>query len=104
MSTRPRGRSSTQTGNSTVPPGDGLAVYMTGTAGQLERAELERGVEVFSRASVVDGAPAGGVDDVNGSAELRLYRAVVAECFLGRSDERERVSASYLTSAPDRPH
>jgi nitroimidazol reductase NimA-like FMN-containing flavoprotein (pyridoxamine 5'-phosphate oxidase superfamily) len=89
--------------DSTVRPGDGVAVYMTGTAGQLEGAELERGVELFSRASVADAAPAWGVDDVSGSAQLRLYRALVAECFLGRSDERERVSASYRTSAPDGP-
>jgi nitroimidazol reductase NimA-like FMN-containing flavoprotein (pyridoxamine 5'-phosphate oxidase superfamily) len=89
--------------DSTVRPGDGVAVYMTGTAGQLEGAELERGVELFSRASVANGAPAWGVDDVSGSAHLRLYRAAVAECFLGRSDQRERVSAGYLTSASDRP-
>jgi hypothetical protein len=31
-----------------------------------------------------------------GSADLRLYRALVSECFLGHSDQRQRVSAEYL--------
>ncbi len=82
--------------DSTQPIGVGLAVYMTGTAGPLDGDEAERGVELFSRESLADGAPAWDRADVTGSAQLRLYRAVVSECFLGRSDERQRVSAGYL--------
>jgi nitroimidazol reductase NimA-like FMN-containing flavoprotein (pyridoxamine 5'-phosphate oxidase superfamily) len=82
--------------DSTVPIGGALAVYMTGTAAQLQGAEMEHGLEVFSRESLAGGASAWDRDDVTGSSELRLYRATVSECFLGRSDQRERVSAEYL--------
>jgi hypothetical protein len=82
--------------DSTQPIGGGLAVYMTGTAGQLDGAELERGVELFSQRSLDDGASSWSLADVTGSADLRLYRALVSECFLGHSDERQRVSAEYL--------
>lgn len=85
--------------DSTVPIGGDLAVYMSGTAAQLGDSEVERGVDVFSRASVADGASAWSAADVTGSAELRLYRAVIWECFLGRANQRERVSADYLTSS-----
>jgi hypothetical protein len=48
---------------------------------------------------LADGASAWRPADVTGSAEVRLYRAVVSECFLGRANERERVSADYLTGS-----
>jgi hypothetical protein len=82
--------------DSTQPIGGGLAVYMAGTAEQLDGAELDHGVELFSRRSLADGASAWDPIDVTGSADLRLYRAVVSECFLGRSDERQCVSSAYL--------
>jgi hypothetical protein len=85
--------------DSTVPIGGDLAVYMSGTATQLGDAEVERGLEVFSRESLADGASAWRPADVTGSAEVRLYRAVVSECFLGRANERECVSADYLTGS-----
>jgi hypothetical protein len=35
---------------------------------------------------------------VTGSAELRLYRAEISECFLGESDRRQPVSDRFLTA------
>jgi Pyridoxamine 5'-phosphate oxidase len=83
--------------DSTVPIGTGVAVYMSGSAKELAGAELEGGVEVFSEASLADGAAAWSVGDVTGGAELRLYRAEISECFLGESDRRQPVSDRFLT-------
>jgi nitroimidazol reductase NimA-like FMN-containing flavoprotein (pyridoxamine 5'-phosphate oxidase superfamily) len=83
--------------DSTVPIGTGVAVYMSGSAKELADAELEQGIEVFSEASLADGASAWSLGDVTGSAELRLYRAEISECFLGESDRRQPVSDRFLT-------
>ncbi len=83
--------------DSTVPIGTGVAVYMSGSAKELTDAELEHGLEVFSQASLADGASAWSLGDVTGSAELRLYRAEISECFLGESDRRQPVSDRFLT-------
>jgi nitroimidazol reductase NimA-like FMN-containing flavoprotein (pyridoxamine 5'-phosphate oxidase superfamily) len=83
--------------DSTVPIGTGVAVYMSGSAKELAEAELEGGIEVFSRASLADGGSAWSLGDVTGSAELRLYRAEISECFLGESDRRQPVSDRFLT-------
>jgi len=84
--------------DSTVPIGTGVAVYMSGSAKELADAELEQGIEVFSEASLADGASAWSLGDVTGSAGLRLYRAEISECFLGESDRRQPVSDRFLTS------
>jgi nitroimidazol reductase NimA-like FMN-containing flavoprotein (pyridoxamine 5'-phosphate oxidase superfamily) len=83
--------------DSTVPIGTGTAVYMSGSAKELDGNELERGIEVFSERSLADGASAWSLGDVTGSAELRLYRAEISECFLGESDRRQPVSDRFLT-------
>ena len=83
--------------DSTVPIGTGVAVYMSGSAKELAAAELEDGIEVFSEGSLADGASAWSLGDVTGSAELRLYRAEISECFLGESDRRQPVSDRFLT-------
>jgi Pyridoxamine 5'-phosphate oxidase len=85
--------------DSTVPIGTGVAVYMSGSAKELTEDELERGIEVFSEASLADGATAWSLGDVTGGAELRLYRAEISECFLGESDRRQPVSDRYLTGS-----
>jgi hypothetical protein len=83
--------------DSTVPIGTGAAVYMSGSAKELADTELEHGIEVFSEASLADGASAWSLGDVTGDAELRLYRAEISECFLGESDRRQPVSDRFLT-------
>ena len=55
------------------------AVYMKGVAKQLTGAELEQGLEVFDRLSRQDIGRAFGLDDVQGCALFRLYRATVSE-------------------------
>jgi hypothetical protein len=83
--------------DSTVPIGTGVAVYMAGSAKELVGTELEDGIEVFSQVSLAGGGSAWSLGDVTGSAELRLYRAEISECFLGESDHRHPVSDRYLT-------
>jgi len=65
--------------DSSVPVGGAQAVYMKGVAKQLTGAELEQGLEVFDRVSRQDIGRAFGLDDVQGSARFRLYRATVSE-------------------------
>jgi predicted pyridoxine 5'-phosphate oxidase superfamily flavin-nucleotide-binding protein len=65
--------------DSTVPVGGAQAVYMKGVAKELTGAELEQGLEVFDRVSRRDIDRAFGLDDVQGSALFRLYRATVSE-------------------------
>ena len=83
--------------DSNVPIGTGVAVYMSGSASELADSELERGIELFSEASLSDGGSAWSLGDVTGAAELRLYRAEISECFLGESDRRQPVSDRFLT-------
>ena len=69
--------------DSTVAPGSGQGVYLTATAAQLtESGAIERGLAVFARESVRDGARGFGLDEVTGQARLRLYRASVQECWI----------------------
>jgi nitroimidazol reductase NimA-like FMN-containing flavoprotein (pyridoxamine 5'-phosphate oxidase superfamily) len=65
--------------DSGVPIGQGQAVYISGVAEELAGAELERGIEVFSRVSQAHGASAWGPDDVRRPALHRLYRATATE-------------------------
>jgi hypothetical protein len=69
--------------DSTVAPGSGQGVYMTATAEQLtDPGAIERGIAVFSRESVREGAQELGLDEVTGEARLRLYRASVREYWI----------------------
>lgn len=65
--------------DSRVPVGSGQGVYVAATASEASDADLERGIEVFSRRSLQTGGVAWAPDDVRGAAGLRLYRAVAAE-------------------------
>ena len=90
--------------DSSVPVGGAQAVYMKGLAKELTGDELEPGLEVFDRASRKDVGREWGLDDVQGPALARLYRATVLEHWVlitGRDPERgsgvdrsERVSLS----------
>jgi pyridoxine/pyridoxamine 5'-phosphate oxidase len=74
--------------DSTVPEGDGQAVYVEALAGELDGAERDQGIAIFSRRSEAGGAAAWGVADVSGPASFRLYRA--------------RASAHFVLDAHDR--
>ena len=70
--------------DSTVAPGSGQGVYLTATAAQVtDPSAIERGIAVFVRESVRNGAGGNiGLDEVTGQARLRLYRASVQECWI----------------------
>lgn len=68
--------------DSTVRPLTGQAVYVMATATEVPEADLERGLAVFSRASVRDGLAEWGLDRVTGEARLRLYRATATEHYI----------------------
>jgi uncharacterized protein YhbP (UPF0306 family) len=77
--------------DSSVPVGGAQAVYMKGVAKELTDDELEQGVEVFDRLSRRDIDRAYELDDVQGPAPIRLYRATVSEHWVlirGRDPER----------------
>jgi Pyridoxamine 5'-phosphate oxidase len=82
--------------DSQVAIGQGQAVYMEATAAELTDADLERGIETFSRVSVSHGAGAWTLEDVRPPAALRLYRADVSEHWVldpdTRPDQRTPVS------------
>jgi nitroimidazol reductase NimA-like FMN-containing flavoprotein (pyridoxamine 5'-phosphate oxidase superfamily) len=68
--------------------GTGQAVYMSATAEQVDGADEERGMEIFSRRSQAQGARPWTVDDVRPPKPIRLYRATVtAHSMLDKSDE-----------------
>lgn len=77
--------------DSSVPVGGAQAVYMKGVATELTGVELQSGLEVFDRVSRADIGRGWELDDVQGSALFRLYRAVVSEHWVlipGRDPER----------------
>jgi Pyridoxamine 5'-phosphate oxidase len=61
--------------DSRAPVGTGQAVYVSAVAEELAGEDLERGVGVFSRASVAGGLSAWGLEEVQAPAPYRLYRA-----------------------------
>jgi Pyridoxamine 5'-phosphate oxidase len=77
-----RPRTSIVVFDSRQPVNTGQAVYVAAVAEQVSGPELERGVEVFSRSSVADGAGEFTLEDVTGDAGLRLYRATASECWM----------------------
>jgi hypothetical protein len=77
--------------DSSVPVGGAQAVYMKGVAKELTGAELEQGLEVFDRVSRRDIGRGFRMDDVQGAALFRLYRASVSEHWVlipGRDPDR----------------
>lgn len=62
-----------------MPVGAGQAVYVSAAAEELEVSDLERGVGVYSRASVAGGLSGWRPEDVRAPAPYRLYRATAAD-------------------------
>jgi hypothetical protein len=54
-------------------------VYVSAHAEEVTGADLERGIDVFSRRSLGHGGSAWTPDDVRRPAGLRLYRATASE-------------------------
>jgi hypothetical protein len=78
--------------DSGAPIGTGRRVYVAAVAEEVGGSELDRGIEVFSRRSVEQGAAAWTLEDVQPPARLRLYRASALETYIGdRNDRRVRV-------------
>ena len=90
--------------DSTVRIGTGQAVYMSAIAAQPEGADLDRGLELFSRHSVARGGREWTHENV-GRAALRLYRArVLAHWVLDpdrRPDQRRRVDLGQDPNAKE---
>jgi nitroimidazol reductase NimA-like FMN-containing flavoprotein (pyridoxamine 5'-phosphate oxidase superfamily) len=61
--------------DSTVPVGEGVAVYIEALAGQVPADELEAALAIFSGRLVEGGDRSWNLSDVTGPAEFRLYRA-----------------------------
>jgi hypothetical protein len=81
--------------DSQAPVGEGQGVYMSAVAEVPTGADLERGIEIFSRVSLSHGARPWTLEDVREPASLRLYRARVSEHWVldpeRRPDQRTRV-------------
>jgi nitroimidazol reductase NimA-like FMN-containing flavoprotein (pyridoxamine 5'-phosphate oxidase superfamily) len=78
--------------DSTVPEGEGQAVYVEALATELVGAEREAGIAAISRRSEANGAARWEIADVTGPAPLRLYRARASAHFvLGDHDQRVAV-------------
>jgi uncharacterized protein YhbP (UPF0306 family) len=80
--------------DSTAPINTGRGVYMPAVAEELEGAELERGIELFSRRSQEHGGEPFTVADVQPPATLRLYRATASEHSLLEFRRPHRVPVS----------
>jgi general stress protein 26 len=63
--------------DSRVLVGTATAVYMAGTAAQVEDAELAEAAEVYGARG--HGGRYFGPDELSGDADLRLYRAAISE-------------------------
>jgi nitroimidazol reductase NimA-like FMN-containing flavoprotein (pyridoxamine 5'-phosphate oxidase superfamily) len=72
-------------------PGTVEAVFMSGRAEELTGDELERGIELYDRASQRDIGRRWGLSDAQPPSLFRLYRATALEHFVsirGRDPER----------------
>ena len=65
--------------DSQAPIGTGQGVYMSGVAEELTGADLERGIEIYSRTSLRHEGHEWKTDEVQAPALYRLYRATVSE-------------------------
>src|SRR5919109_4811144 len=65
--------------DSRAPIGTGQGAYMAAVVEELMGAEVERGIEIFSRRSVEHGAREWTAVDVKAPAAIRLYRATASE-------------------------
>lgn len=78
-----------------APIGTGQGVYMSAIAEELMGADLDRGIEIFSRSSLAHGGHEWKPEDVGAATLYRLYRATASEHWIrdpvGRPDHRTPV-------------
>src|SRR5918996_1402873 len=74
--------------DSRVPIGTGQGVYMSAIAEKLTGADLDRGIEIFSRTSLGHGGHEWKREDVEPSTLYRLYRATASEHWVRDPDSR----------------
>jgi uncharacterized protein YhbP (UPF0306 family) len=74
--------------DSTVPVGGAQAVYAEALASELDGAELERGIAIYSRRSQAQGAGEWRGADVVAPASHRLYRARASQHFVLEPNDR----------------
>jgi uncharacterized protein YhbP (UPF0306 family) len=81
--------------DSQAPIGTGQGVYMSAIAEELTGADLDRGIEIFSRSSLAHGGHEWKLADVGASTLYRLYRVTASEHWIrdpvGRPDHRAPV-------------
>ena len=81
--------------DSQVPIGTGQGVYMSAIAQELTGADLDQGIEIFSRSSLAHGGHEWKPEDVGASTLYRLYRATALEHWVrdpvSRPDHRTAV-------------
>ena len=77
--------------DSTVPVGEGQAVYVEATAQEVGGPEVERGVGICARRQVAHGVAAWGVAQVTGDAPFRLFRARASAHFV-LDDHDQRIA------------
>ena len=68
--------------DSSRPPGDTQAVYLSGAAKEVTGPRLPRHLQVYSRRSHEQGLPERAPGDVQAPTRPRLYRAVAAALFV----------------------
>lgn len=68
--------------NSQTPIGTAQAVYMSGIAEEVTGADVDRGIDIFSRGSQARGAGEWTREKVQPPARLRLFRATASEQFI----------------------
>jgi hypothetical protein len=79
--------------DSTVPPGNGQAVYTSATAADLTGGDIDTGIDVFARGAVAAGLATWTRENVVPPARHRIYRAFAFEHFvLDEHDERVLVT------------
>ncbi len=79
--------------DSSRPPGEGSALYVSADAALAEDAEFAETLDVYNARSVARGLSSWDPSQLRDPARHRLYRAVVREAFvLDDHDERVRVT------------
>jgi len=82
--------------NSQAPIGTGQGVYISAIAEELTGADLDHGIEIFSRSFLGHGGHEWKRETVEGSSLYRLYRATASEHWVrdpdGSPDHRTRVT------------
>jgi hypothetical protein len=74
--------------DSRAPVGSGQGVYMPAIAEELAGTELDQGIQIFSRRSVLQGQREWSRVDVQPAGRHRLYRATASEHFVLDTGDR----------------